>query len=92
MLVTISHSIGMPEARAGGGLKNPIRICDRAWIGARATTPPGVTIGQGCVVTAGAVVTRDWEENSLYAGVPARFIRLLQIGATTSNQRREQVG
>ena len=36
---------------------------------------PGVTIGEGCIVAAGAVVTKDCESHGLYAGVPARRIR-----------------
>jgi acetyltransferase-like isoleucine patch superfamily enzyme len=36
---------------------------------------PGVTIGDGCVIAAGAVVNRDVEENCLVAGVPAKVIR-----------------
>jgi maltose O-acetyltransferase len=36
---------------------------------------PGVTIGAGCAVAAGAVVTADCEPDGLYAGVPARRVR-----------------
>lgn len=38
----------------------------------------GVTIGSGCVVAAGTVVTHDLEANCLYAGVPAKKIRILE--------------
>jgi maltose O-acetyltransferase len=52
-----------------------VRIGDRCWIGARATILPGVSIGDGTVVAAGAVVTKDCEPDALYAGVPARRLR-----------------
>lgn len=41
------------------------------------TILPGVIINDGCIVAAGAVVNKDCEANSLYAGVPARKIKEL---------------
>jgi len=52
----------------------PVAIGDEVWIGARATVLKGVTIGDGAVVAAGAVVTRDVAPRTLVAGVPARVI------------------
>jgi acetyltransferase-like isoleucine patch superfamily enzyme len=53
----------------------PVRV--RAWadIGTNAVLLPGVTIGKGAIVGAGAVVTHDVPEFSIVAGVPARFLR-----------------
>nr|WP_281276226.1 DapH/DapD/GlmU-related protein [Flexivirga caeni] len=45
------------------------------WIGANATILPGVTIGDGAVVAAGAVVTKDVPARTVVGGVPARRIR-----------------
>jgi acetyltransferase-like isoleucine patch superfamily enzyme len=53
----------------------PIVIGDRVWIGARAIILKGVTIGEGAVVAAGSIVTKDVEPNTLVAGSPARFVR-----------------
>lgn len=77
MFITISHAVGSADARAGDGFKKSIRIGDGTWIGARATILPGVTVGEGCVIAAGAVVTADCDPHSLYGGVPARKIRAL---------------
>ncbi len=75
--VTSSHELGGPERRAGAMTTRPVTVGDGAWIGARATVLPGVTIGEGAVVAAGAVVTQDCEPHTLYAGVPARRVRVL---------------
>lgn len=60
----------------------PITICDGVWIGARATILPGVTIGEGAVVAANAVVTKDVEPWTVVGGNPARVIgrRILTEG------------
>jgi maltose O-acetyltransferase len=57
----------------------PIVIEDDVWIGRSAVVMPGVRIGRGSVVAAGAVVTRSVPPRSLAAGVPARVIRELDI-------------
>lgn len=54
--------------------ESAVRIGDYVFIGTRATILPGVTIGQGAVVAAGAVVTRDVQDFEIVAGVPARPI------------------
>lgn len=53
----------------------PIVVGDDVWIGFGAVILPGVTVGRGSIVGAGAVVTRDVPEYSIVGGVPARLIR-----------------
>lgn len=53
----------------------PVRIGAEADIGVNAVILPGVTIGRGAIVGAGAVVTHDVEPYSIVAGVPAKFLR-----------------
>ncbi|HDZ8876661.1 hypothetical protein J4G66_16215 [Aeromonas dhakensis] len=52
-----------------------IKIGNDVWIGANAIILPGVTIGDGAVVGAGAVVTRDVPDYAIVVGVPAKVIR-----------------
>jgi acetyltransferase-like isoleucine patch superfamily enzyme len=70
-LWTLQHD---PDDRRFGVRGGPIAIEDHAWISFRATVLPGVTIGRGAVVAAGAVVTGDVEEYTVVGGVPARQI------------------
>lgn len=53
----------------------PIVIEDHVWIGARVTVLKGVTIGEGAVVAAGAMVTKDVPPHTMVAGVPARVVK-----------------
>ncbi len=53
----------------------PVRIEDRVWIGCRAIILAGVTVGEGSIVAAGAVVTKDVPPGTLVAGNPARVVR-----------------
>jgi acetyltransferase-like isoleucine patch superfamily enzyme len=62
--------------RTGGGTPAaPVRIGDHVWIGARATVLKGVTVGNGAIIAAGAVVHDDVPPRTLVAGVPARVVR-----------------
>jgi maltose O-acetyltransferase len=78
MLLTETHELGCAERRTGPVIAQPITIGDGVWVGARATILPGVTIGQGAVVAAGALVTKDVPANALVAGVPAKTIKELE--------------
>jgi putative colanic acid biosynthesis acetyltransferase WcaF len=71
-LCTASHDIDRPDRAL---VTRPIRIERGAWIFARATILPGVTVGEGAVVAASAVVTRDVSAYAVVAGNPARVVR-----------------
>ena len=55
----------------------PVHLKRNCWIGAGATILPGVTVGENAVVAAGAIVTRDVEDNTVVAGNPAKVIKRL---------------
>lgn len=77
MFCSSTHEIGSFVRRAGTPVGKPITVENGCWIGARSIILPGVTIGQGCIIAAGSVVTKDCEPNGLYGGVPARRIKEL---------------
>ncbi len=76
-LITDTHELGPAHKRAGKSRFDPIVIGDGSWIGASVTILAGVTIGRGCVVAAGSIVTKDVPDNTLVGGVPAKPIRTL---------------
>lgn len=53
----------------------PVTICDNVWIGCGCFVLKGVTIGEGAVVAAGSVVTKDVPAKCLVAGNPARIVK-----------------
>ncbi|MEZ4801894.1 MAG: DapH/DapD/GlmU-related protein [Gelidibacter sp.] len=61
----------------GGLISKPIIIEDGAWVGSGVTILPGVTIGKRAVIAAGSVVTKNVESNSIYGGIPAKFIKTI---------------
>jgi maltose O-acetyltransferase len=81
LMTTNSHASDHPDRRAGALTPQPIRVGDGAWIAARAVLLPGVTVGEGAVVTAGAVVTRSVPPHTMAGGVPARHIKDLKPSA-----------
>jgi maltose O-acetyltransferase len=71
MILTAQHRVDDPEFRVEN---RRVVIEDHVWIGTRATILPGVTLGRGSVVAAGAVVTRDVAPFAIVGGVPARTV------------------
>jgi maltose O-acetyltransferase len=70
-ILTDSHDMNDPLFRE---VLAPVTIGNDVWIGSRALILPGVMVGEGGVVAAGAVVTRDVAPYTVVAGVPARPI------------------
>jgi len=76
IIYTSNHGIRLSQImRCQGMEKAPVKIGNDVWIGARVIVLPGVTIGDGSVVAAGAVVTKDVNPYSIVGGVPARKIK-----------------
>ena len=72
-----SHKIGPGSMRIGEFTGLPVTIEDGAWIRLGAVIVPGVTIGRGSVVAAGAVVLKDVPPHTYVEGNPAQVIRRL---------------
>ena len=75
MILTSIHEIDSGGQAARVPVPGHVVIGDQCWLGARATIMPGVTIGEGTIIGAGAVVTKDCEPGAVYVGVPARRVR-----------------
>lgn len=71
VILTASHDPEHPDFPMVG---RPVVIEDHAWIATRAMIMPGVRIGRGAIVAAGAVVTRDVPAGTIVGGAPARRI------------------
>lgn len=68
---TASHPLKYADRNKGIERALPITVGDNCWFGANVSVLQGVTIGKGCVIAAGSVVTKDLPDNCMAAGVPA---------------------
>jgi maltose O-acetyltransferase len=78
VLMTTAHAFEDPDQpvnRQGFLPTKPIIIGNDVWLGTRVIVMPGVTIGDGAIIGAGAVVTRDVPPMSVAVGCPAQVIR-----------------
>lgn len=83
VLATINHDFD--PAHRGDNHPAPIVIGKNVWIGANATVLPSMTIGDGAIVAAGAVVTKNVPPNVVVGGVPARIIKRIAIEAVRTS-------
>jgi len=72
-IYTVSHPLDATERLSGIEQAKPVQIGHNVWIGGQALILPGVTIGDGAVIAAGSIVTKDVAPYTLVAGQPARW-------------------
>jgi acetyltransferase-like isoleucine patch superfamily enzyme len=75
MILTSDHAIDPNGQVSRTPTYGEVHIKDRCWIGTRVMIMPGVTIGEGTVIGAGALVTKDCDPGAVYVGVPAKRVR-----------------
>ena len=78
MIYTRNHRfdrVDIPMNQQGMQDFKPVVIGNDVWIGARVTILPGVQIGNGCIIGAGAVVTKDLPDFAIGGGNPARVLK-----------------
>ena len=80
VIYTGSHQIGPGSKRIGDFTALPVTIEDGAWVRVGAIIVPGVTVGRGSIVAAGAVVLKDVPPNTYVEGNPAQVVRQLPWG------------
>lgn len=78
IILSMNHeytSLDRPMRLQGNTEEKPVVIGDDVWIGTRVIILPGVKIGKGAILAAGAVVTKDVAEYAIVGGNPARLIK-----------------
>ncbi len=78
VILTQNHKfdrLDIPMLEQGFKDEQPVKICDDVWIGVRAIILPGITVGKGAIIAAGAIVTKDVPEYAIVGGNPAKVIK-----------------
>ncbi|MBB3057502.1 acyltransferase [Mucilaginibacter gotjawali] len=71
VILTADHDISTSDM---SGRNKPVSIGNYVWVGTRAMILPGVSIGEGAVIAAGSIVTRNVNAFEVVAGIPAKKI------------------
>ena len=74
---TATHPLDYKNRNKGLEKALPITVGNNCWFGANISVMPGVTIGNGCVIAAGSVVTKDIPDHCMVAGVPAKVMKVI---------------
>lgn len=74
MVLTSTHELGPKEHRAGPVTRSPVVVEDGAWVMPRSILLPGVRVGEGAIVNAGALVTKDVPAHTRVGGSPAKVL------------------
>jgi acetyltransferase-like isoleucine patch superfamily enzyme len=75
---TATHPLNYEDRNKGLEKALPITVGNNVWFGANVSVMPGVTIGNGCVIGAGSVVTNDIPDNSIAMGVPCKVMKTVK--------------
>jgi maltose O-acetyltransferase len=78
IIYTINHAfdrIDIPMCQQGVDEERPVIIGDDVWIGGRVTILPGVKVGNGSILAASAVVTKDVPDYAIVGGNPAKVLK-----------------
>jgi len=82
IIYTVNHNFDrtdIPMNEQGFQTVNPVFIGDDVWIGGRVTILPGVRIGDGAIIAAGAVISKDVPSYAIVGGVPAKVLKYRKV-------------
>jgi len=101
-LITATHETSIQSRRDGVEYALPITIGDDCWLGSNVTVLPGVTIGNGCTIAAGSIVSKDVPEYSVamvshnnsssILGFMLRYLGLFSIPSDKQFEHSNNIG
>jgi len=89
VISTMQHVFKNNSVRFGGSVPGKVVVGKGTWLAAHVAVKCGVTIGKGCIIGANAFVVKDTEDNGIYGGVPAKFIKKNKDGEFAIHSSKE---
>jgi maltose O-acetyltransferase len=75
VITTLTHDYKDPNMRYANAVAKRVNIGNDVWIGTNAVILPGITIGDGAVIGAGSIVTKNVPKNAIVTGNPAKILK-----------------
>jgi acetyltransferase-like isoleucine patch superfamily enzyme len=89
VMSSTNHGFKDGSVKKGGAHPAPIKVGYGTWVASHSVVAAGVTIGKGNLIGANSVVTKDTEDNSVMAGVPAKFIKVRVDNPSNINSKHD---
>lgn len=84
-----NHGFKDGSVQRGGAHPAPIRVGFGTWVAAHSVIVAGVAVERGCVIAANSVVTKNTDADSVYAGVPAKFVKFRHDNPSTIKSKHD---
>lgn len=91
VISTMQHVFKDNSVRFGGSIPGRITIGRGSWLAAHVSVKCGVSVGSGCIIGANAFVVKDTKNDSVYGGIPAKFIKENVNGKKSFNSRKDMM-
>jgi len=91
VISTMQHVFKNNSVRFGGSVPGKVTIGKGTWLAAHVSVKCGVNIGEGSIIGANAFVVKDTKNNSIYGGVPAKYIKDNEDGGLSFSSRKDMM-
>lgn len=89
VISTMQHVFTNNSVRFGGSFPDKVVIGMGTWLASHVSVKCGVKVGKGCIIGSNSLVVKDTEDNAIYGGVPAKFLKTNENNSKTTFTSKE---